>query len=224
MQLAAANPVRPVALVGVLAVLGGGMFVLKSTQGGGGSATADTPTLLHTTAKHRQPVTKPKPVATKPGGHKPVVRPKHHPAVAANGFPWAVAHALVKNPVGFNEVLSTLLHEPGPKPLMIVINDKFADGTDVSWLWDVDFELLAGRVSFAVVSGIRAEDMGVRLKYAGVNQESIIVEPDLSRALDRALQATPEGETLYLLPTYTAMLEVRGKLSDAGYLSPFWED
>ena len=98
MQLAAANPVRLVALVGVLAVLGGGMFVLKSTQGGGGSATADTPTLLHTTAKHRQPVTKPKPVGTKPAAHKPVV-PKHHPAVAANGFPWAVAHALVKSPV-----------------------------------------------------------------------------------------------------------------------------
>jgi hypothetical protein len=98
MQLAAANPVRLVALVGVLAVLGGGMFVLKSTQGGGGSATANAPTLLHTTAKHRTAV-KPKPVAAHPKPHKAVVRPKHHPAVAANGYPWAVAHALVKNPV-----------------------------------------------------------------------------------------------------------------------------
>src|SRR5580765_1989635 len=97
MQFAAANPVRIVALVGVLALLGGGMFVVKATQGGGGgSTTADTPTLLHTTTKH---VLRPHPVATKPAAHRHVVRPKHHPAVAANGFPWAVAHALVKHPV-----------------------------------------------------------------------------------------------------------------------------
>ncbi len=132
--------------------------------------------------------------------------------------------ALVKNPVGFNEVLSTLLREPGQKPLMIVINDLFADGTDVSWLWDVDFEMLAGRVRFAVASGLRAADMAVRLKYAGVDPALISVEPDSSRALQQALRDTPEGETLYLLPTYTAMLEVRGKLADAGHLPPFWED
>jgi hypothetical protein len=98
MQLAA-NPVRLVALVGVLAVLGGGMFVFKATQGGS-SASAE-PTLLHTSAKGRKPVhtTKPKPVATKPGTHKPAARPKHHPAVAANGLPWSVARALVRNPV-----------------------------------------------------------------------------------------------------------------------------
>ena len=132
--------------------------------------------------------------------------------------------ALVKNPVGFTEVLSTLLRQPGKKPVMIVINDKFADGTDVSWLWDVDFELLAGRVAFAVVSGIRAEDMAVRLKYAGVEPELIVIENDSSRALQMAIQRTDEGETLYLLPTYTAMLEVRGHLANAGHISPFWED
>jgi len=107
---------------------------------------------------------------------------------------------------------------------MIVINDKFADGTDVSWLWDVDFELLAGRTTFAVVSGLRAEDMAVRLKYAGVDLDRITVEPDTTRALEQALQRTPRGDTLYLLPTYTAMLEVRGKLAAAGHVSPFWED
>ncbi len=132
--------------------------------------------------------------------------------------------ALVKNPVGFNEVLSTLLREPGQKPLMIVINDLFADGTDVSWLWDVDFEMLAGRVSFVVASGLRSADMAVRLKYAGVDPGLISVEPDSFRALQKALEDTPEGETLYLLPTYTAMLEVRGKLAAAGHLPPFWED
>lgn len=132
--------------------------------------------------------------------------------------------ALVKNPVGFNQVLSTILREPGEKGLMIVINDLFADGTDVSWLWDVDFEMLVGRVRFAVASGLRAEDMAVRLKYAGVDPGLIAVESDTSRALQQALQSTPAGDTLYLLPTYTAMLEVRGKLAAAGHLPPFWED
>ncbi len=98
MQLAAANPVRLVAVVGVLALLGGGMFVFKATQGGSSSA-SQQPTLLHTSVRHHHPVTKPKPVATKPKPHKPVVRPTHHPAVAANGLPWSVAHALVKHPV-----------------------------------------------------------------------------------------------------------------------------
>ena len=132
--------------------------------------------------------------------------------------------ALVKNPVGFNEVLSTILREPGEKRLMIVINDRFADGTDVSWLWDVDFELLAGRVCYALVSGLRAEDMAVRLKYAGVPPDLIHVENDTSMALQQALARTPEGETIYVLPTYTAMLEVRGSLAKAGYVPPFWED
>ena len=132
--------------------------------------------------------------------------------------------ALVKNPVGFNEVLSTILRQPGERCVMIVINDKFADGTDVSWLWDVDFELLAGAVRFAVVSGLRSEDMAVRLKYAGVDPALILAEGDTGRALQMALDRTPEGETLYLLPTYTAMLDVRGSLAAAGHTSQFWED
>lgn len=132
--------------------------------------------------------------------------------------------ALVKNPVGFTEVLSTILRQPGDKCVMIVINDKFADGTDVSWLWDVDFELLAARVSFAAVSGLRAEDMAVRLKYAGVDPSLIFTESDTGKALEMALERTPEGETLYLLPTYTAMLDVRGSLAAAGHAPQFWED
>ena len=132
--------------------------------------------------------------------------------------------ALVKNPVGFNEVLSTVLMEPGERQVMIVINDKFADGTDVSWLWDVDFEMLAGRIAFAVVSGLRAEDMAVRLKYAGVEPGLITVEGDTSKALEQAQERTPEGGTLFLLPTYTAMLDVRGGLAAAGHTSQFWED
>lgn len=97
MQFAAANPIRLVALVGVVALLGGGMLVFKATQAGSSSVSHE-PTLLHTSAKHHRSVTKPKPHATKPK-HGPAVRPKHHPAVAANGLPWSVAHALVKDPV-----------------------------------------------------------------------------------------------------------------------------
>jgi hypothetical protein len=106
----------------------------------------------------------------------------------------------------------------------VAINDRFADGTDVSWLWDADFERLEGRVAHAVVSGIRAADMAVRLKYAGVEPERIVVEPDLARAPDTALAALPAGATLYALPTYTAMLDLRAELVRRGWVRPFWED
>ncbi len=132
--------------------------------------------------------------------------------------------ALVKNPVGFTEVLHTLLGAPGRKTLMIAINDQFADGTDISWLWDVEFEQLEGRVNMAVCSGLRAEDMGVRLKYAGVEPTRIRVENDLRRAMEMALAAAEPGETVYVLPTYTAMLAVRELLRETGYVKGFWED
>jgi UDP-N-acetylmuramyl tripeptide synthase len=115
-------------------------------------------------------------------------------------------------------ILNSQLH------LLVAINDKYADGTDVSWLWDADFERLAGRVAGAVVSGTRAADMAVRLKYAGVEPERVAVEPDLARALDAALARLPTGATLYALPTYTAMLELRAELVRRGWARPFWED
>ena len=108
--------------------------------------------------------------------------------------------------------------------MLVAINDKYADGTDVSWLWDADFERLAGRAAGAVVSGTRAADMAVRLKYAGVEPERITVEPDLAQALDVALAQLPTGATLYALPTYTAMLELRAELARRGWVRPFWED
>jgi lipid II isoglutaminyl synthase (glutamine-hydrolysing) len=132
--------------------------------------------------------------------------------------------ALVKNPVGFTEVLRTVLSEPGHRTLLIAINDLFADGTDVSWLWDVEFEQLAGRVNVAVCAGIRAEDMAVRLKYAGVEPERIRVERDLRRAIELALAAAEPAETIYVLPTYTAMLALRDVLRRTGYVRGFWED
>ena len=132
--------------------------------------------------------------------------------------------ALVKNPVGFTEVLRTILVAPGMRTVVVAINDLFADGTDVSWLWDVEFERLRDRVNVAICSGLRAEDMAVRLKYAGVDASRLRVEPDLSRALEIALHASEPGETVYVLPTYTAMLALRELLQHMGYVRGFWED
>jgi lipid II isoglutaminyl synthase (glutamine-hydrolysing) len=137
---------------------------------------------------------------------------------------------LIKNPVGFNEILRTFVASDDARHVLIAINDNHADGRDVSWLWDVDFEMLAdarleGRTKGAspfTVTGTRAEDMAVRLKYADLPIGAVI--PDLEGAIKTALEATPPGETLYVLPTYTAMLEIRKTLSELGYTHPFWED
>jgi lipid II isoglutaminyl synthase (glutamine-hydrolysing) len=136
---------------------------------------------------------------------------------------------LIKNPVGFNEILRTFVTGAEARHVLIAINDNDADGRDVSWLWDVDFEMLAdarkeGKTDAApfTVSGIRAEDMAVRLKYAELPVGPVI--PDRERAIRSALAATPPGETLYVLPTYTAMLEIRHTLSEMGYTHPFWEE
>ena len=136
---------------------------------------------------------------------------------------------LIKNPVGFNEILRTFVTGADARNVLIAINDNDADGRDVSWLWDVDFEMLAEARAEGVtdaapftVSGLRAGDMAVRLKYAELPVGPVI--PDRERAIKAALEATPPGETLYVLPTYTAMLEIRKTLSDMGYTHPFWED
>jgi UDP-N-acetylmuramyl tripeptide synthase len=136
----------------------------------------------------------------------------------------AVSLALVKNPVGCTEVLRTLAADPAPKTLLVAINDLFADGTDVSWLWDADFELLGGHVAYAVCSGTRAADMALRLKYALVEPDRLLVEPDVARALQDALARTPVGGTLHVLPTYTAMLALRAALHRQGAVAAFWED
>lgn len=131
---------------------------------------------------------------------------------------------LAKNPAGFNEVLRTVLRDQGEKVLLIAINDLTADGRDISWLWDVDFEMLAGRIRRAVISGIRAHDMDLRLKHAGIPDAVRMVTTDLTAALDAAVQAASTGERLYILPTYTAMLQLRRILQQRGYVGGFWED
>jgi lipid II isoglutaminyl synthase (glutamine-hydrolysing) len=121
---------------------------------------------------------------------------------------------LVKNPAGANEVLRTLVLEDGEHDVFAVLNDNIADGRDVSWVWDADFEVLAPRVRRVTCSGTRAAEMALRLKYAGVPTGRIAVEPDLGVGLDDALRSG-EGR-LFALPTYTAMLALREALVERG--------
>lgn len=135
----------------------------------------------------------------------------------------ALFFALIKNPVGLTEVLRTIMAEPGDKHLALVINDNLADGTDVSWLWDAEIEPLATRCRQVSVSGTRAGDIALRLKYAGVPVDRLRQAESLERLLDAGLAEVPSGGTLYVLPTYTAMLELRALVSRRGYASRFWE-
>jgi UDP-N-acetylmuramyl tripeptide synthase len=121
---------------------------------------------------------------------------------------------LVKNPAGANEVLRTLALEPGEHDLLAILNDNVADGRDVSWVWDADFEVLASRVRHVTCSGTRAAEMALRLKYAGVDRARIAVAPELDAGLDRAL-GDGDGR-LFALPTYTAMLALRDLLVARG--------
>jgi lipid II isoglutaminyl synthase (glutamine-hydrolysing) len=132
-----------------------------------------------------------------------------------------VSILLIKNPAGANEVLRTLMLEEGRHDLWLALNDRIADGRDVSWIWDADFEVLAGRVRRAVCTGTRAEEMALRLKYAGLDA-SIETDRDLPRSFDRAVRGAA-GERLYALPTYTALLELRDELSRRG-LAKRWSE
>ena len=135
----------------------------------------------------------------------------------------SVSILLIKNPAGANEVLRTLLleaRERGPVDLWIALNDRIADGRDVSWIWDADFELLDGAVRRVVCSGTRAPEMALRLKYAGWPEEAIEVVPGIEASLDAAV-AGSEGR-LFALPTYTALLELRKLLADRGLAREFW--
>ena len=113
---------------------------------------------------------------------------------------------LIKNPAGFTQVLQTFVIGREAVRVMFAINDLAADGRDVSWLWDVPIEALAGHESHIITAGIRGDDMALRLHYAGVKSERA---SSLSEGLKALVAATPKGETAYVLPTYTAMLEIR---------------
>ena len=134
-----------------------------------------------------------------------------------------VSILLIKNPAGANEVLRTLRLEGDAAglDLWIALNDRIADGRDVSWIWDADFELLAGSARRVVCAGTRAAEMALRLKYAGLPVEAIEVEPRIEKSLDQSIAAAPDR--LFALPTYTALLELRTLLADRGLAQEYWK-
>jgi lipid II isoglutaminyl synthase (glutamine-hydrolysing) len=136
----------------------------------------------------------------------------------------SVLFLLIKNPAGANEVVRTLVSAAGPRLAIVALNDNIADGRDVSWIWDVDFEPLAESLEQLIVSGGRAAELALRFKYGGVAVERIEAVPDLEQALDRGLAATPEGGELVVLPTYTAMLALRRIAAERGLVRPYWEE
>jgi UDP-N-acetylmuramyl tripeptide synthase len=175
---------------------------------------------------------------------------------------------LAKNPTGFNEVLRTLFGEGTQRHVLFVLNDNIADGRDVSWIWDVDFERAVGQTKTLVVAGSRALDLAIRLKYAGIAQPDMVtVTPvplraikrgaalhnrnkratknstvavteetraqasstllprhhGIAEALDVAVRQTPAGETLFVVPTYTGLLEIQRELERRGLTPHYWE-
>ena len=133
-----------------------------------------------------------------------------------------VSILLIKNPAGANEVLRTLTLEDGELDLLVILNDRTADGKDISWVWDADFEVLAPRVRSLTCAGTRAAELALRMKYAGVPVDRLRVVSELAGAFDAAI-AEARSRRLFVLPTYTALLELRHELAARGHLRRFWE-
>jgi lipid II isoglutaminyl synthase (glutamine-hydrolysing) len=131
---------------------------------------------------------------------------------------------LVKNPAGANEAIRTLVDDKPPRLAVVALNDEIADGRDVSWIWDVDFEPLLEGLGRLVATGSRAEELALRAKYGGLAADRIEVVRGLGPALDRGLELTPPGGELVVLPTYTAMLALRRVAGERGLVRPYWEE
>lgn len=124
---------------------------------------------------------------------------------------------LVKNPTGFDQVIQTMLGVNKPLRILIGINDLAADGRDISWLWDVNFERLGmydASINQVICTGLRAEDMALRLKYAGVSVEKLVIEHSLATGLDRLQASRTVEEVAFILPTYTLLFPLREILED----------
>ena len=130
---------------------------------------------------------------------------------------------LIKNPAGANEAVRTLVEGAPPRLAVVALNDEIADGRDVSWIWDVDFEPLLERLDRVVVTGTRAAELALRFAYGGLERDRIEVVPSPADALDRGLALTPAGGELILLPTYTAMLALRRVVAGRGHVANYWE-
>lgn len=131
---------------------------------------------------------------------------------------------LAKNPAGVNENIRTVLLDDAPLHVLALLNDRTADGRDVSWIWDVDYEPLLDRLDRLTVAGDRAGDLALRFHYAGLDTDRLSVIQDPAAALDAAVAAVPAGSMLYVLPTYTALLDLRKVMTDRGITSAFWNE
>jgi UDP-N-acetylmuramyl tripeptide synthase len=131
---------------------------------------------------------------------------------------------LIKNPAGANEAVRTLVEATAPRVAVIALNDAIADGRDVSWIWDVDFEPLLDGLDTLVATGARAAELALRASYGGLPRLKIEVVPSLAAALDRGLALTPAGGELTVLPTYTAMLALRKIVAGRGHITNYWEN
>lgn len=130
---------------------------------------------------------------------------------------------LIKNPAGANQVLNFLSNTESPCDFAVCLNDRIADGTDISWIWDVDFEKLpdmGDRLATLYVSGVRADDMAIRFKYAGIEADKIKIIRDYDSLLEEMLKGEKQ---VYIMPTYTAMLDLRDKMRRRYGLGNFWE-
>ena len=130
---------------------------------------------------------------------------------------------LIKNPAGANEVVRTLVEGSTPRVAVVALNDEIADGRDVSWIWDVDFEPLLEGLDTLVATGERAAELALRFAYGGLARDRIEIVPSLAAALDRGLELTPPGGDLAMLPTYTAMLALRKIVASRGHVANYWE-
>jgi lipid II isoglutaminyl synthase (glutamine-hydrolysing) len=130
---------------------------------------------------------------------------------------------LIKNPAGANEAIRTLVDGGAPHVLVVALNDEIADGRDVSWIWDVDFEPLLPSLERLIASGGRAAELALRFRYGGLDEDAIELDSDLGKALDRGLELTSDGGELVVLPTYTAMLGLQRLLASRGLAKPYWE-
>jgi lipid II isoglutaminyl synthase (glutamine-hydrolysing) len=131
---------------------------------------------------------------------------------------------LIKNPAGANEVVRTLVSGGALRLAVVALNDAVADGKDVSWIWDVDFEPLLAGLDRLVATGERAAELALRFRYGGLDPGAIEVVPDLASALDRGLELAVASGQLVVLPTYTAMLALRKIVAGRGYVRPYWEE
>ena len=132
---------------------------------------------------------------------------------------------LVKNPAGLNQVINFLSTDNTQKKLIMILNDNFADGTDISWIWDVNFEKFStfqSSLAEITVTGIRAEELALRFKYAGIDTDCIAVEKDYSKVIDNVI-VNNDGMPVYILPTYTAMFDFRKALSRRYKIRKFWK-